>query len=400
MKKSVLIFSAAVVLGLGFNSCRRTNVPLSSINVSGLFSITGNWNTLGINSKAAIEMAAHDINTYLQGKDAKFRLTVSTYDTRLNPDSAHNYFVRATEEGTHFVIGPQSSAELAVLEPLANAAKMVVISQGSTAGSLAIAGDGVYRFCPPDKVEGAAVANTIYKDGIKALVTIGRNDAGNKGLQSATGAAFLAKSGVVNAVDAYSTSTTDFAPVVAAIKAKVSSLSATYGIGYTAVYLASFDEGVALMAMAASDPLLSQVKWYGGDGIVLSAAMPANATAAEFALKTAFFAPTFGLPAALMGKWQPVADRIKATTGVEADAFALAAYDAMWVIAYTIEKTGGSLADYEQLKAEFVRQSNQYTGITGPTTLDTYGDRAAGVFDYWGISRTGGYKWIKVGTSE
>lgn len=401
MKKSLIIFCVALIVGLGFSSCRRSGVATNTINVTGLFSLTGNWSTLGVNSKAAIELATRDINSYLQGKGATFRMSVSTYDTRLNPDSARMYFVKATGEGTRFIIGPQSSAELAVIEPLANAAKMIVVSQGSTAGSLAIADDAVFRFCPPDKVEGSAIANTMFKQGIKGLVTVARDDAGNKGLQSATGSAFTAKGGVVNAITPYSTTTTDFAAVVASIRSKVSGLSAMHGLANTAVYLASFDEGVALMALAASDTLLSKVKWYGGDGIALSALLPANPSASEFAIKTGFFAPSFGLPVSLQSKWHPVAVRIQAATGIEADAFALAAYDAMWVIAHTLEVTHGSVDDFEKLKTTFAERSNAYSGVTGATTLDSYGDRASGAFDYWGITKTGTtYKWAVTGTSE
>ncbi|MCD6013634.1 MAG: Extracellular ligand-binding receptor [Flavipsychrobacter sp.] len=400
MKRSLLFVCASLVLCFSFNSCRK-GTATKTINVAGLFSLTGNWSTLGVNSKAAIEMAAHDINTYAQNKGLSFRLSVSTYDTRLNPDSARMYFVKATDQGSDFVIGPQSSAELANIVPLADAAKMIVVSQGSTAGSLALAGDAVFRFCPPDKVEGGAIANTIYNDGMKGLVTVARDDAGNKGLQSATGSAFVAKGGVVNAIDAYSTATTDFTTVIAAIKAKVNTLAAAHGIANVAVYLASFDEGVTLMAQAASDPILSQVQWYGGDGIVLSAVLPANTTASAFAVKTGFFAPSFGLPVSLQSKWQPVADRIKTTTGIDADAFALAAYDAMWVIAYTLEKTQGNVADFAVLKTVFAQQANAYAGVTGATTLDAFGDRATGAFDYWGIKKNGtAYNWVKTGTSE
>jgi len=401
IKKSAFLFCSFLILAISFQACRKSAEKTKVINVTGLFSLTGNWSTLGIDSKAALQFAADDINAYLKNKDAAFRMSVSFYDTKLNPDSARLDFVKETSAGTHFIIGPQSSSELATIVPLADAAHMIVVSQGSTAGSLAIAGDAVFRFCPADKVEGAAIANTIYKDGIKGLVTVARNDAGNTGLQTATGASFTAKGGVVNALDPYSATLTDFVSEVAAIKAKINSLSATYGLAHTAVYLASFDEAADLFMKASGDPVLSQVKWYGGDGVALSAILLANTTADEFAIKTSFFAPSFGLPISLQSKWQPIADRIKASTGIDPDAFALAAYDAMWVIALTLETTHGSTTNFSELKTNFAQQSNSYTGVTGPTALDSAGDRAAGSFDYWGITKSGSdYKWTVVGKSE
>ena len=402
MKRSVLIVCSVLALILSFPSCKKASTinTATYINVAGLFSITGNWSTLGVNSRAALQFAVIDINSYLQSKNASFRMSVTFYDTKLNADTAVLDFKSATAAGTHFIIGPQSSAELAALVPIADSAQAIVISQGSTAGSLAIAGDPVFRFCPPDKVEGAAISNTIYNNGIQGLVTVARNDAGNLGLQSSVGTSFSGLGGVVTPLTAYSTTLQDFTDVISSIKAQVTTLSGTYGASHVGVYLASFDEGSTLFAQAVADSQLSQVKWYGGDGIVLSTVLLGNTNADEFAVRTGFFAPSFGLPVALESQWQPVANRIKALTGIDADAFALSTYDAMWVIANTLLNTQGSTTNFSQLKTVFVQQADIYKGITGPTALDSFGDRASGSFDYWGITKVDtGYVWSVVGES-
>lgn len=126
-----------------------------------------------------------------------------------------------------------------------------------------------------------------------------------------------------------------------------------------------------------------------------------DATVADFVIKTGFFAPSFGLPDANMAEWKPVADRIKAMTGVEPDAFALAAYDAMWTIAYTIEANNGSTDPFEILKTLFVEQANSHSGIVGAGSLDAAGDRATGTFDYFSIVKEGNvYVWKLVGKSD
>jgi branched-chain amino acid transport system substrate-binding protein len=405
MKKYLLLVSAVMVFCFGIQSCKKSNSNKNPavINVSGLFSLTGNWSTLGINSKAALQLAAQDINAELKNKNANYQLSVNFYDTKLDPATAQQDFAAAVSSGTRFIIGPQSSAELAAIIPKADSAQAIVISQGSTAGSLAIAGDPVFRFCPPDKVEGAAIAATIFKDNIKGLVTVARNDAGNLGLQTATGSNFTKLGGHVQALAAYSTTITNFTPIIADIKAQLNQQITTYGAAHTAVYLASFDECALLFALANNDAVLSQVKWYGGDGVALSAILLANTAADEFAVKTGFFAPTFGLPVSLQSKWQPVANRIKAITGIEVDAFALAAYDAMWVIANTLDVTQQykTSATFSQLKTVFAQQSNAYAGVTGSTALDSYGDRDSGSFDYLGIMKADtGYRWTVVGESE
>ncbi|PJJ83133.1 ABC transporter substrate-binding protein [Mucilaginibacter auburnensis] len=398
--KKIFTLAFAALLFTAVSSCRK-NDQEKTINVVGLFSLTGNWSSLGLASRAALEVASDDINQYLTAKNIKYRLKFIVNDTKLDPELAKTYFTQAKREGAKFIIGPQSSAELTALKPLIDDAELMVVSQSSTAGSLSIPDDAIFRYCPPDKIEGAAMANTIYTKGIKGLVTVARDDAGNKGLQTSTGAAFTAKGGQTTALTPYAATAPNYAAVIASIKAQVTTLSGTYGADKVGVYLASFDEGVELFKLAAADAILSNVKWFGSDGVALSTAFLSDAAAADFAIKTAYFAPAFGLPVATEAQWKPIAARIKAKTNLEPDAFALAAYDAAWSIAHTLEATNGSTIDFKQTKFKFTEQSNAYMGITGSTTLDENGDRAAGSFDYFGIVKEGSnYVWKLVGKSE
>ncbi len=398
--KKIFTLAIAALLFTAVSSCRK-NDQEKTINVVGLFSLTGNWSSLGLTSRAALEVASDDINQYLASKNIKYRLKFIINDTKLDPELAKTFFAQAKREGAKFIIGPQSSAELTALKPLVNDAELLVVSHSSTAGSLAIPDDGIFRYCPPDKIEGAAMANTIYTKGIRGLVTIARDDAGNKGLQTSTGAAFTAKGGQISAITPYSATAPDYASVIALLKAQVTALNGTYGSDKVGVYLASFDEGVELFKLAAADAVLSNVKWFGSDGVALSTAFITNAAVADFAIKTAYFAPAFGLPVATEAQWKPIAARIKTKTNLEPDAFALAAYDAAWSIAHALEANNGSTIDFQRTKSKFIEQSNAYMGITGSTTLDVNGDRAAGSFDYFGIVKEGSnYVWKLVGKSE
>ena len=402
--KKILLFISVLTITVGFQACKKNHtyyVPAKIVDVRGLFSLTGNWSSLGVTSSAAIQLAMEDINTYLGKKNAGFRIAASVSDTKLDVDLAKTLFTKANNEKIHFIIGPQSSAELAGLKPLSDAANIIVVSQSSTAGSLAIAGDNIFRFCPSDKIEGAAMANTIYKKGFKGLVTVARDDAGNKGLQTSTGAAFTAAGGQTVSIPPYATTTADYTAVVAGIKTQLNTLITTYGADKAAIYLASFDEGIEIFKLAAADPVLSSVKWFGGDGVVLSTAFLSDPAVADFAIKTGFFAPSFGLSAATEDKWAPVAARIKAKTGTDPDAFALVAYDAMWTIAYTLEATNGDTSDFATLKTIFVTNANKNTGIVGAEALDEFGDRANGTFDYFGIVKNGtSYVWQLTGKSD
>jgi branched-chain amino acid transport system substrate-binding protein len=272
---------------------------------------------------------------------------------------------------------------------------MLVVSQGSTASSLAIANDAIYRYCPGDVIEGGAIANSIYDEGKRGLVVVSRDDVGNIGLQNSVKTAFDAKAGTtIEYITPYATTTTDYTALLNDIKARITTLSATYGDTAVGVYLASFDEAVDIFNQASGDTVLKSVNWYGGDGFIKSNAILSSTAACDFAIATSYYAPEFGLPVSAQSKWQPLSSAILSRCGQQADAYAIAAYDAMWVLARTVEANGGIPADAANLRNSFVAQSAQFNGATGPITLNANGDRGNGSFDYWGLQKVNGvYSW-------
>ncbi|HTN45927.1 MAG TPA: ABC transporter substrate-binding protein [Flavipsychrobacter sp.] len=403
MRQTKFIFSSFLLLTLLIASCNRDDKKIGrqNVKIGALLSLTGNWSSLGITSRAAMDIALEDINAYMEETGSRYRFTSEIFDTKLDASLATDFIAEASKNGCKFILGPQSSAEAAAVNSYASANDMLVVSQGSTAGTLSIENDNLFRFCPDDHIEGLAMANTIYNSGIRALITAAREDAGNMGLQTSTGKAFQNKGGMLYITTPYSPVTSNFSALLSEIKTKILQYSATHDTSKIAVYLASFDECVGLFQQAANDPVLSKVRWYGGDGTALSAALIGNATAADFAIATEYFAPAFGLPAQASAKWQPLSEKIKHRTGITPDAFALASYDAVWVMALTYNAYPYSKIDFGKLKAEFSDQASRYYGATGTTMLNAAGDRAVGSYDYWGLEKTGsGYSWRLVGKSE
>jgi branched-chain amino acid transport system substrate-binding protein len=348
-----------------------------------------------------MNLAVIDINSYLESQNSKYRFSSLVYDTKLDTSLAKSAIEKAfTDNKIKYFIGPQSSAELAAVRAYANANNLLVVSQGSTASSLAIANDALFRFCPGDAVEGAAMANSIFSAGKRKLITVARDDAGNKGLQQSVGTNFSSIGGQTTAVTPYAIGMTDFSTVLADIKQKLMTNLATTDSNSVGIYLASFDECKDLFEQASVDPIFSKVKWYGGDGIVLDPALINSNKAAAFAAKVNFFAPNYGIPATPNPKLDAIVAAIKSKTSIDIDAYGLAAYDAMWVIAKTIVENQNALSDFSLFKTSFNKTSNAYTGLTGSLALNANGDRASGTFDYYGIVfENNVYKWKLVGKS-
>lgn len=399
MKLRALFFISAVSLLI---SCKKSDdETLKTIRIGGLYSITGNWSSLGNNSQDAMRIALIDINDYLEQKGASFRFSTVMYDTRLDTNDAKGMIQTGfTKNGIRIFLGPQSSAECASVLNYANSNNLLVISQGSTASSLAIPNDALYRFCPGDQVEGQAIARSIYAAGKRAVISLARNDAGNIGLQQSVGNNFTTLGGQVDAITPYATTLTDFTAVINTLRTKIQQYSTSLGASKVAVYIASFDEAVNLFSAANNDPVLKSVNWYGGDGMVQSTALLTNSAARDFAVATSFFAPNFGLPAQQDPGLSRVSTFIKSLSGLEPDAYALSIYDAMWVIAKTYYANPALVNDATGLKTSFNTTANQHTGVTGTIQLNANGDRQAGSFDYWGIvNMNGTYIWKVVGKS-
>jgi len=402
MKKTsfwIALFAGLLI----FSACNKEKeTDTETIHVGALLSLTGNWATLGQSSQSALEIAVEDINRQMESNGSRYRFAVDVYDTKMEPSLALEYLQSAKDQGIRFVIGPQSSSEVAAIKPYADANDMFVVSQGSTAGSLSLSGDNIFRFCPDDKLEGKALAKTIYDSGIRGLVTAGLDDVGNIGLINGVTSAFTDLGGTVYTVAAYASGTSDFTPVITEIENKINTATGQFGAAATAVYIAAFDEGADLFAQAKNNALLSSVQWYGGDGITKSNAFVSNTDAAAFAATTHFFAPEFGLPEETASLWTPLIEEIKARTGgVEAGAFALACYDALWTIANTYEAADVDNLDAASVRTAFEQEAARYNGVTGSAALNENGDRATAIFDYWGIvNENGTYIWKLAGSSE
>jgi branched-chain amino acid transport system substrate-binding protein len=398
---AVVLALLTIMAGVAGGSEHPPNQPHArEVLLGGLFSLTGNWATLGQTSAVAVEIAVDEVNRYLEGNAAGLRFRVAVVDTRLEPERALEEVRALHALGAQILIGPQSSAEVAYLKPYVDANGLLLVSHGSTAGNLAIPGDNVFRFTPSDVPEGVANSAMMWEDGIRTIVPVWRDDAGNAGLEAATRAAFSKLGGTALEGVSYDTATENFTATAAALRAQVEQAIVAEGADHVAVYLAAFDEVVQLFATAAMDPLLGTVRWYGSNGVALSDALVSDPTAAAFAIRTGYPNPVFGRDEGASEIWGPLVEQIRARTGHEPDGFALAVYDAVWVAArgYT---ASGATQDIERLKQAFTTAAATHYGATGWAVLNEAGDRRYGDFDFWAIQMEDGVpRWTRVAVYE
>lgn len=360
-----------------------------------LASLTGSGFSLGRSTVAALQVAEEQIESEAISQHGGYRFHFFVRDTQQNPSKALEAIQDLGRRGVQIIIGPQTSSEVAMIKPYADEHNILVISQGSTAHSLSIPDDNIYRLCPDDRLEAEAIVALMQHDEIQHIVPLWRNDAGNNGLHDSVQAAFQLHGGTMEAGYRYEPTTSDFSVATGSVASQIENLigggtdPSTIG-----VYLAAFDEVVDVFHSAQGNATLSNTAWYGSDGVALSAALTGDSTAAAFAASVGYPNPIFGLPDALQNEWQPVADAVKARTGITPDAFALSTYDGLFVIQSALEDVG-DLKDFAAFKAAFVSEADAYSGITGSLALNVNGDRANGDFDFWAVRNDA---WVRIGT--
>lgn len=371
---------------------RRSIGGTPRIVVGGLFSLTGDGATLGRASEAALELAARDINAELTALNVAYRVHTVVVNTGLTPAGALEGIKALHAAGATIVIGPQSSAEAAAIREYVNERGIVLISHASTAFTLAIPDDYLFRLAPNDRLEGAAVAALMRADGIEVMVPIWRADAGQTGLKDGVVQFFQASGGISVAGVSYAPTTTDFATPVNALGAAVRAAKNAHPSKKVGVYIAAFEEGAEILDRARLDSDL-KVNWYSGDGLTQSQALLASSAVATFAAEVKLSAPAVALSELTRDRWEPLSAEIEQRVGFLPDAYSLSVYDAAWAgVLAAVEARNRP----ETRRESFVRNVQRYWGVTGPLALDAAGDRRVADFDFWTIAETGSsIDWVR-----
>lgn len=398
MIKQLFVASVAGLFALSGVVVAEASTPdgpaPTPIRVGALLDLTGDGKTLGLASQAALEVAAAEIE---EESDGDVTVELDIRDTGLDPEQASSELQSLLDSGIRVVIGPQTSSEVRATIDQANAAGALLISHGSTASSLAFPDDAAYRLVPDDRVEGAATADLVGKQGQTTVVTVHRNDPGNNGLVDSLGSALPSDSTTVVG-PVYEPDTTDFTDTVAALDAAVSEAT-TDAEGETAVYLAGFEEVAELFAAAAATPALADVPWYGGDGSARGQAIIDDEDAAAFAAEVEGFpSPLLILSKKVLKNAADTIEEIEESSGEEPDAFALAAYDALQLAVDAVGEAGAD-AQGPDLRTAFADAADGYDGITGTVELNDAGDRSTGRFAFYAVCESDGeFEWEKVGS--
>ena len=392
------------ILSYGFLTSLATEstryiVPVEGQNtilIGALLPLTGTSSSTGEEAEASLRLAVDDVNNQFAKAGLPTRVGLIIEDTKTDPAVAVEKLEDLASKGIRIVIGPSTSAAVAAVKEYADENDILIVSSSSTAPSLAIPNDNVIRFVPDDTHQAEILAKQMWDEGKRVVIPIWRTDVFGNNLQSALKESFESLGGKMLDGVGYDPPVGNFAASLHRINfivweqelrsltSKVNDAVKQYGADKVGVYIVAYDEIVPILIQANRHQELQSVSWYGSDGSAQLEGLIKNVEAAEFAVKTNFLNPIYGLDAT--DSFKKLETRIVEEIDRVPTSYAQVTYDEFWVAALTL-KDGSALQqdDIGSLREAFINTANSYVGVTGRTELNDAGDRKYGAYDFWAV---------------
>ena len=364
--------------------------PSGEVEVGVIYPLTGRLSSKGAENLAGTQLGAADFNAFLRSINEDWQMVLSVEDSETDPNAALEKAQTLFSRGIDIVIGPETSGNTGQVKPYADTNDMMLISCCSTAPSLAIAGDSVFRLVPDDSKQGVAVGKLLESQGIQAVVPIWRGDAYGDGLEESSRNNFESRGGTVSEGIRYNPEAIEFSGEVSALADEVQALVDQYGADNVAVFMISFDESVQIVQGSANYPVLSEVRWFGSESLTKGTPLIEDRISRDFTNTVQF--TSMQIAENRGSVYDRVQSHILEEYGRDPTTFVYQAYDAAWLVGLSILKTGET--DAATVKSVFHDVAANYDGALGATTLNEAGDLAAADYAVWQIVGDG---WIETG---
>lgn len=364
--------------------------PSGRVEVGVVYPLTGGSGPAISEELAATQLGADDFNTFLRGMDAGWELALAIEDAGADPATALEKVRTLHSRGIGIILGPDTSSRTAQIKPYADANDMMLVSCCSTAPSLAIAGDSVFRLFLDDSKQGAAVGKLLESEGIVAAVPIWRGDIYGDDLVESVRNNFEYHGGTVAGGVRYNPDAAGLAGEVSALAEEVQAMANQHGADRVAVFIVSFGESGQIVREAANHDILDDVRWFGSESLTKGAALTGEEAARGFASRVGFTSMQMAEDRGEV--YERVRSHMLEKHGRDPTAFAYQAYDIAWLVGLSILQAGS--AEAAAVKSVFRDVAADYDGTLGPTTLNEAGDLVSAYYDIWQVTGDG---WTETG---
>lgn len=322
------------------------------VRIGVFMSLTGSTANFGISSVNGIKMAADEVNKAggINGK----QIELLVEDDRSDASEAATIVTKfVTQDQVHAVLGEVASSRSIAAAPIAQNAKIPMLTPSSTNPEVTRKGDYIFRSCFIDPVQGAAIGQFAAKglNAKRAAIMVDRKNDYSTGLANNITETFTRLGGQMVATTSYQEGDQDFNAQLTSIK----------GANPEVIFVPGYYNDVGLIAKQARDRGIT-VPLLGGDGWDSAQLYAIGGTA----LNGSFFSNHYS-PFDTDPKVQKFVNDYKALYNTTPDALAATAYDAAHIMFDAIKRANS-------LEGPAIRNAlaatAAYPGVTGTVTFN------------------------------
>ncbi len=357
--RRTLLFSSLLA---GLAACdqsrgRRNHQTGATLGV--LTPLTGDGAVYGAATRKGVDLAAEEINT--GGGVRGGRLRIVYEDDRIDPATGVAAFQRlVAADQPSAVIGPFGSSVVLAVAPVANAAKVPILSASATADSIADAGDYVFRIVPPNARQGADDARYAYTQmkARRAMIIFQNNEYGLT-LRDAFARTFRQLGGQITGEEGFDLGATDYRAALG--KARAAKPDVIF-------FPLHSQEGTLLLRQAREQGVSGL--FVTGDGAMTQELIQGAGPAAEGAYFSTL-ALGFGVADPQIKAFR---DAYRRKYGPEEpDVYTAYYYEATKILSQAITD-GGTRAEDVKRALYRISGAEAYVGVTGRTSFDAKGE--------------------------
>src|SRR5688500_12129036 len=189
------------------------------VRVGVFMSLTGSTANFGISAVNGIKLAADEINAAggINGKQVELLVQ----DDRSDASEAATIVTKfVTQDQVHAILGEVASSRSIAAAPIAQNAKVPMLTPSSTNPEVTKKGDFIFRSCFIDPVQGAAIAQFAAKtlNAKTAAIMVDRKNDYSTGLEKVIGETFTRMGGQIVVTQSYQAADQDFNAQITSIK--------------------------------------------------------------------------------------------------------------------------------------------------------------------------------------
>jgi branched-chain amino acid transport system substrate-binding protein len=348
-----ILLSSIIVAGLLNTFACGPGGGGDKVKVGVFMSMTGDTANFGISSTNGIKMAADEANAAggINGK----QIELDVQDDRSDPSEAATIVTKfVTQDGVNAILGEVASSRSIAAAPIAQNAKIPMLTPSSTNPEVTKKGDYIFRSCFIDPVQGAAIAQFAARTlkAKRAAIMVDRKNDYSTGLETVIKATFTRMGGEMVQTQSYQAGDQDFNAQITSIK----------GANPDVIFVPGYYGDVALFAKQARDKGVT-VPLVGGDGWDAKQLYEIGGKALNGCYFTNHYSPYDTDPAVV----KFVTD-YKARYGSIPDALAATAYDAAKIMFDAIKRA--SSLDGKAIR-DSLAATKDFPGVTGRVTFNS-----------------------------